>query len=325
MSSTLDMTTPGERVLRDDGDPLPTPRPPREDAREPSGPTYVFILGTGRCGSTMLEETLCRHPDVGFISNFDNRGLPASLARWNNLVYRRVPAAAIPGKRFVPSEGYALLDREVSPILSSPVRDLDERDCGPWLSERVHACFARRAGNQDAFVHKFTGWPRARFLRCALPTARFIHVVRDGRAVANSWLQVPWWRGFGGPAQWQWGPLPPDLARQWEDSDRSFAVLAGLLWRMLLDAYDVARDALPAESWLEVRYEDVAARPEEEFRKMLDFCGLEWCEEFDRGFARQRFKVSRVDAFRRDLDPRELARLTEAIAPALTARGYTIG
>lgn len=289
-----------------------------------SAPPYVFVLGTGRCGSTMLEEVLCRHPAVGFISNFDERlGLPASLSRWNNLIYRRF-STAIPRKRFVPSEAYALLNREVSPLLSSSFRDLDERDAGPWLSERVHACFAGRAAAQNAstFLHKLTGWPRARFLHRALPSARFIHVVRDGRAVANSWLQMPWWRGFGGPENWQWGPLPPELASQWEDADRSFAVLAGLLWRMLMDAYDVARDALPREAWLEVRYEDITARPEEEFRRMLDFCGLRWTEEFERGFARQRFSASRVDAFRRDLGPDELAGMTKAIAPALTARGY---
>jgi hypothetical protein len=287
---------------------------------------YVFVLGTGRCGSTMLEEVLCRHPDVGFISNADDRlGLPTSLSRWNNLIYRRFPTA-IPGKRFVPSEAYALLDREVSPLLSASVRDLDERDAGPWLSERVQSCFVARAAAQDAtaFVHKFTGWPRARFLYHALPSARFIHVVRDGRAVANSWLQMPWWRGFGGPENWQWGPLPPELASQWEESGRSFAVLAGLLWRMLMDAYDVARAALPRESWLEVRYEDITAHPQVEFRRMLAFCGLEWTEEFERGFAQQRFSASRVDAFRRDLDANELRRMTEAIAPALKARGYAI-
>ena len=307
-----------------DTDPLAALAPSMEQA--PASPTlpYVFVLGTGRCGSTMLEEVLCRHPDVGFISNADERlGLPASLSRWNNLIYRRFPAA-VPGKRFVPSEAYALLDREVSPLLSSSFRDLDERDAGPWLSQRIQACFADRAAAQDVstFLHKFTGWPRATFLHRALPSARFIHVVRDGRAVANSWLQMPWWRGFGGPENWQWGPLPADLASQWEDADRSFAVLAGLLWRMLMDAYDVARAALPSELWLEVRYEDITAHPEAEFRRMLDFCGLQWTEEFERGFAGQRFSASRVDAFRRDLAPAELARMTDAIAPALTARGY---
>lgn len=301
---------------------------PREQAAAPSvsEPRYVFVLGTGRCGSTMLEELLCRHPDVGFISNADVRlRLPASLSRWNNLIYRRFPTGA-PGKRFVPSEAYALFDREVSPLLSSSFRDLDERDAGPWLSSRVRDCFADRAAAQgvSTFMHKFTGWPRARFLHRALPSARFIHVVRDGRAVANSWLQMPWWRGFGGPENWQWGPLPPELASEWENAGSSFAVLAGLLWRMLMESYDTARAALPAKSWLEVRYEDITARPVEEFQRMLDFCGLPWTLEFERGFALQRFSAARVDAYRRDLDAGELDRMTAAIAPALVARGYAV-
>lgn len=294
---------------------------------EPSRPSYIFVIGTGRCGSTVLAETLCRHPDVGFISNVDER-FPrvGRLARWNNLIYRRLPSIGAVHKRFAPSEAYALLDREVSPILSSPFRDLEERDAGPWLSQRVEACFSRRAAAQQtpAFLHKFTGWPRAGFLHRALPSARFIHIVRDGRAVANSWLQVPWWRGFGGPDHWQWGPLPPHLAREWEDADRSFVVLAGLLWRMLMDAYAVARDGLPDGSWIEVRYEDLTARPAEMLRTILDFSGLGWTDEFEREIDRQRFHATRVDAFRRDLDPHELARMTAAIAPALTASGYTL-
>jgi hypothetical protein len=154
------------------------------------------------------------------------------------------------------------------------------------------------------------------------PTARFIHVVRDGRAVANSWLQMPWWLGFGGPERWQWGPLPPALAAKWDDADRSFAVLAALLWRMLVDAYDRARAAVPEDAWLEIRYEDVTAQPHDAFAAMLRFCGLEWCDEFERGLARHRLSTSRVDAFRRDLDPAELVRMTHAIAPALEAYGY---
>ena len=39
----------------------------------PSTPQYIFVIGTGRCGSTLTEEILCRHPEVGFISNLDDR------------------------------------------------------------------------------------------------------------------------------------------------------------------------------------------------------------------------------------------------------------
>lgn len=298
--------------------------------RVPSTRQYVFVIGTGRCGSTLTEEILCRHPEVGFISNLDDRlQLPSSATRFNGWLYRRLPAAVADNRlmKIAPSEAYRTLDRGVSPILSSPFRDLDARDASPWLAGRLEAFLAERAAAQQAgtFLHKFTGWPRAAFLHQVFPTARFIHVVRDGRAVANSWLQMPWWLGFGGPERWQWGPLPPDLAATWADADRSFALLAALLWRMLVDAYDRARAAVPEDAWLEIRYEDVTSHPRDAFDAMLGFCGLEWCDEFERGLARHRLSTSRVDAFRRDLDPAELARMTQAIAPALEAHGYPAG
>lgn len=292
-----------------------------------SAPQYIFVIGTGRCGSSLTEEILCRHPEVGFISNLEDRlQLPVGATRFSARLYRRLPAAIADNRlmRLAPSEAYLTLDREVSPILSSPFRDLDARDASPWLARRLEAFFAARAAAQqtDTFLHKFTGWPRASFVHKALPTARFIHVVRDGRAVANSWLQMPWWLGFGGPERWQWGPLPPDLAEIWDDADRSFAVLAALLWRLLVQAADRARAALPDDAWLEVRYEDLTAQPRDALDAMLRFCGLEWCDEFERGLARHQVSTGRVDAYRRDLDPGELARMTLACAPALEAHGY---
>lgn len=293
-----------------------------------SMPRYVFVLGTGRCGSTLAEEILCRHPEVGFISNLDDQlRLPPRATRVSNWLYHRLPAV-VENRfgRLVPSEAYDTLNREVSPILSTPFRDLQAHDASPWLAGRLDAFFAERAAAQRTrtFLHKFTGWPRAAFLHAVFPTARFIHVLRDGRAVANSWMQVPWWLGFGGPERWQWGPLPRDLAAQWENADRSFAVLAALLWRVLIDAFDHARAELPDDQWLEIRYEDIAAQPRKSFDAMLRFCGLEWNDEFERGLARHRVSSSRVEAYRRDLDPGVVARMTEAIAPTLEAHGYTV-
>lgn len=304
-------------------------RPREQDGCSKHSPIH-FCVGTGRCGSTLTEEILCRHPEVGFISNLDDRlHLPISATRFNGWLYRRLPAAVADNglMKLAPSEAYVTLDREVSPILSSPFRDLDARDASPWVAGRLEAFFAARAAAQRAntFLHKFTGWPRASFLQQVFPTARFIHVVRDGRAVANSWLQMPWWLGFGGPERWQWGPLPPELAKKWDEADRSFAVLAALLWRLLVDAFDHARATVPADAWLEIRYEDLTAQPHDAFDTMLRFCGLEWCKEFERGLARHQLSTARVDAFRRDLDADELARVTQACAPALEAHGYPSG
>jgi hypothetical protein len=134
-----------------------------------SSPRFVFVLGTGRCGSSLVHEILAQHGDVGFLSNIEDRlRIPAISGRWNGPLYRRLPPAFTEkGRmRFAPSEGYRALSREVSPMIASPVRDLVASDAAPWLGDRFERFFQRRADTQgrDVFLHKFTGWPRARFI-----------------------------------------------------------------------------------------------------------------------------------------------------------------
>ncbi|MCE7885594.1 MAG: sulfotransferase [Actinobacteria bacterium ATB1] len=294
----------------------------------PEGPDILFVLGTGRCGSTLVHEMLARHPDMGFVSNVDDN-VPL-VARWrgryNNEVYRRVPAGLTrKGRiRFAPSEGYRILDREVSPILSMPFRDLGAPDVTPWLRERLRGFFASFAAAQrrPVFSHKFTGWPRARFLAEVFPEARFLNVVRDGRAVANSWLQMPWWLGYRGPGQWQFGPLPDELEAEWEASGRSHEVLAGSAWRILMDAFASARAEIPSERWMDVRYEDFLDAPEVHLGSVLDFAGLDWTPEFEAGVARHSVSAGRRDAFRKDLSASQLEQLERCLSPALVRWGY---
>ncbi len=293
----------------------------------PSSAEFAFVLGTGRCGSTLVHEIIARHPDVGFVSNLEDR-LPfvPVPGRFNNDIYRRVPdLLTTKGRlRYAPSEAYRALDREVSPAISAPLRDLVAEDVTPWLERRFRAFFEDRAAQQrrPVFLHKFTGWPRSGFVRRIYPDARFIHVVRDGRAVANSFLQMPWWQGYRGPDEWSWGPLPADYATEWEDSGRSFAVLAGLEWKLLMDAFDTARDLVPAAQWMEVRYEDVVAAPREHLGAVLEHLGLDWTPAFERGFVRYRFDAGRRDAYRADLGIHDVAMLDASLTPVLERHGY---
>jgi hypothetical protein len=290
---------------------------------------YVFVLGTGRCGSTMVEEVLARHPDAGFLSNLEDRSRVGVWARpWNSRIYELLPPAFTrKGRlRFAPSEGYRVLDREVSPILSRPWRDLTAADVTPWLAARTRSFFELRAKAQrrEVFLHKFTGWPRAGFLAEVFPEARFIHVVRDGRAVANSWLQMDWWQGFNGPDHWQWGPLPQAYEAEWRKSEFSFPVLAGVLWKLLIDAHDSAAARLPKDRWLEVRYEDVVASPDRAFAEMLDFSGLAAGPAFSRTLGRLPFGSDRTQAFRRDLSAETVAELSRSLEKHLERRRYVI-
>jgi hypothetical protein len=287
----------------------------------------VFVLGTGRCGSTLVHEVLCGHPDVAFMTNTDDLSNGrAPTGRWATRLFRELPpAASKKGRlRLAPSEGYRALDTAVSPMLSIPYRDLLASDATPWLAKRLQEFVERRSVRQGkpVFLHKFTGWPRTGLLSAVFPDARFVHIVRDGRAVANSWLQMPWWTGWRGPSAWTWGPLPPAYEEIWESSGRSFVALAGLNWRVLIDAFTAAGPLLPTDRWLELRYEDVIAEPEKTFRQMLEFCGLDWNREFADRFGRYRFSTSRSAAYRDDLSPAQLDLLEVILSQPLAGYGY---
>ena len=302
-------------------------RNPPEDSL--SSTMYVFLVGTGRCGSTLVHQLLARHPEVGFLTNLEDRlpGLPANAWRSSNAVYRHAPvwATGTGRLRVAPSEAYRTLAREVSPMVTEPSRDLLASDAMPWLVERFRSFFVTRAHAQHrpVFLHKFTGWPRTGFIGEVFPEARFINVVRDGRAVVASGLKTPWWRGHQGPERWPWGPLPPGYAAEWEASGRSFVLLAGLGWKILMDAYAAARDLVPADRWLDVRFEDVLADPRASFKHMLDLMGLEEDRRFDRALSRERFVDDRREAFRRELGPAAVELLERSLAGHLERWGYS--
>ncbi|MDK1389368.1 sulfotransferase [Sinorhizobium sp. 7-81] len=83
------------------------------------------------------------------------------------------------------------------------------------------------------------------------PRAHFIHIIRDGRDLAASHLKtVPDW-GYGTIAE---------AANGW------------------LEVVNRPRQAAPDGRYLEVRYEDLVARPRETVERMLEHLGLSWDE-----------------------------------------------
>ena len=300
--------------------------------------TLLFILGTGRCGSTMVQEVVARHHDVGFISNLDDRTtMVDSLGRWNNSLYRITPSRytqrdrsrVIKGgdpreRHFGPSEAYDLLERQISPMLGTTFRDLTADDAFPWVAGRMRDFFQRRieAQKKPVFLHKFTGWPRARFLHAIFPNARFLHVVRDGRAVANSLAQRQWWKGYRGLAEWGRGPLPNEYEREWVESGHDFVVLAALEWKMLMDVFDESRASLPPDRWMQLRYEDFVHDPRARLTEIFDFTGLSWTPPFDKTFASFAFTKEKTDRYKRDLTNRQLETLDRILARKLESLGY---
>lgn len=186
----------------------------------------VFVVGTGRCGSTMVSELLAAHPDVlsvseffSFVTDLGGRISPAfpvgvvdAAAFWS-LLGEPLPKQSLllrhgvamdevlyrpgPGRRFTAEAG-------VPPVLQTMLPDLAPEDPDALHDEvrafvlaqprgpaarhyrRLFDWLALRAGRRT-WVERSGGSLRiVRRLTAAFPDARFVHLVRDGRGCALS-------------------------------------------------------------------------------------------------------------------------------------------
>jgi omega-hydroxy-beta-dihydromenaquinone-9 sulfotransferase len=282
----------------------------------------IIIVGTGRCGSTVFHRLLATHPQLMWLSGFSLRY--PTRPTWNkwaveamgNPLLRRVF-----GERIRPGECYRFWDTYAYGF-SEPCRDLVRTDVTARVKKRVRGAIQPMlTPARNRFLAKITGWPRIGFLNEIFEDAKFIHIIRDGRAVANSLLHVSFWRGWYGPQGWRAGLLSAEDQATWESYDRSFVALAGLEWRIQMRAIDAARERLDPKLFYEVKYEDFCRQPLETYRQVLEFAELPESAELER-----QVKAASIEStsqrWRDDLTPGQQAILDGLLREDLRRYGY---
>jgi|FLYL01.1.fsa_nt_gi hypothetical protein len=292
----------------------------------------VFVVGTGRSGLTPLMDLIAYHEAFAWPSQYNDRwpAAPAVAA-----LSRLVELPGLRGRfRFVRgaprhAEAYALWGR-CFPGFAEPFRDLEAGDATPHVRRRFRATVRAilRYQRKPRFIAEYSGWSRIGFLRAIFPDARFIHIVRDGRAVAHSLLTVPWWDGWKGVHRWRIGPVPPEVMEKLHRHGHAFVALAAAYWKILVSNIDGTGQLLAGEDFLTVRYEDLVADPEKEARRCIAFAGL----DPDRpAFLRHLRAVRIVDANREPLrvppwreafGPRDLEIIEDIAGDELARFGY---
>ena len=282
----------------------------------------IIVIGTGRSGSTALHNVLCWHPHVTWLSGLCDR-FPRK-PRYNRWLMQALDVpllGALIKHRLRPSESYRFW-QEYSRGFQRPCRDLLASDVTNRermiLREVIGECLSRA---RPRLLLKITGWPRIGYLAEIFPDARFIHLVRDGRAVANSMLAVSFWDGWHGPGRWRWDNLTGEQQAAWEATGRSFVALAGLEWVMMQSAVEKASQLLPDSQFLQIRYEDYCAAPVDTMRDVARFAELEWTPGFEREI-RQRPAKSTNFKWRQDLTADQQRLLEDVERPYLEKYGY---
>jgi LPS sulfotransferase NodH len=243
----------------------------------------VFLVGAPRSGTTLAVDLLATHPDV---ANWSEAG-----RLWDPIDYHNDEA-----------DHYFAAERAT-----------------PAQIARLHRwCeWYRQSHGKARFVNKHPrNSVRIDYLRRVFPDARFIHVVRDGRAVVSSIVtqirsrarreQQPM-GGFCRPPGWR-ALLRDDLVEQ-----------TALQWQAIV-RYLRERSAALGPDYCEVRYEELCARPREVYRGLFEFAGLAAGEAQLAGVSDRR--LERSDGWRERLSAREIDTVEKTAGDLLTELGY---
>ncbi len=204
----------------------------------------VFVVGVPRSGTTWIQRMLAMHPDAwGLLETymFSRRvGLGALL--------RSLPAPAAGESLDLPPPGLGRIFTRDE--LVAELREIAER----WLV---------RGSDGSRFLVEKSPWHLSDLdlIGEILPEARFVHVIRDGRDVAVSFVAArDSWSRF---AEARPSETVDEIADLWSDAmlgrDRGQVTLG--------------------ERLLEVRYEQVRAEPAEACRRLFAHCGMPHDEE----------------------------------------------
>lgn len=244
----------------------------------------IFIIGTGRSGTTLLFNILHQHDELAWPCQYMvNRW----LTKRDRFVQKLAQTTVFKGlirehhyKRRPVPEPYHLWLKYKSGF-NRPCRDLRVEDAYEKVITGIRNEVAKQLKNmdKDRFMTKDTGWSRIGFIDAIFSDAHYVNVVRDGRAVAWSLLNTDWWEGWKGPSQWRWGELSEESQEIWERSNRSFFVLAGIQWKTLMENLQENGSKI-GQRYIEIRYEDLVTSPEKTFRKVIQWGGLSQFDHF---------------------------------------------
>lgn len=197
----------------------------------------VFIVGCPRSGTTLLQRMLDAHPDVAvapetfFIRRFWHR-----RAGYGDLECDDAFARLLDDVTAIPE--FAEMDLDAEAFVTAAERDV--RTYAAVFRQLLEQ-FARKRGASVVGEKTPNHVLYLPTLRVFFPEARFIHVVRDARAVVNSWRSVPWSSG-----------------QRWCDAE---------IWVKYVTAGRAAEDWL-GESLRAVRFERLVQAPEAVLRQV---------------------------------------------------------
>ena len=213
----------------------------------------AFVIGTGRCGTTMLAQMLNSHsmicvpPEIQILFEYSNNGprLYEIFKEKKNEYFGpkdfvELIEARCPKKLHVYFDYKGFFEKQQYPIRS--------------FKKLVNSLFSEIAESKHKkiFIDQ-TPWygQGIDILNELFPNAKYIHMIRDGRDVSISYARTPWWHDDIG-----------------QNLERWHAEV-----RQIIDS---SNQILNPNQMLQVRYEDFVEQPEVELRRICEHLGVKF-------------------------------------------------
>ncbi len=269
-----------------------------------------FILGLPRSGTTLLRSLLFNHSEI-YVA-YELLFLPLVLQRWNSYgdlsdyrnfgrLYKDVMAT------------YYFLEKS---NVGTPI--IDQRtwyeNCEDYTPLGILMPIIRFETNAPEGAGIVLGDKSPNYtthlqkIARAIPEAKFIHIVRDGRDAALS-------------ARSAWNKNIFRFAQRWNDGTRNLKM---------------AISRLDENKIVEIRYEDLIDNPESILRRLAAFLGLEYQDEMlflkkpvfeTSGDAKGEMRIiaGNLNKYKKHMTSQEVARMNEIAGEMLTYYGYDAG
>ena len=295
----------------------------------------VFLIGAARSGTSLLYKGLCLHPETAWISNWVRR-FPrlaplAALNRTTSLaprIRRQVwfgadSNAYVYGTKRKVWERIFPMPVEGETVYARSGIGADGKANGEEAAQQAAAL--RR---QFGLIHQFAGGRvfinkriannrRIPLLLDAFPDARFIEIIRDGRAVAYSLSRVDWWPDSH---VWWYGKSP----KEWDAEGKDPWELCARNWVEEIREIRRGKQLVPDGQLLEVKYEDFLENPLEGFIRLANFSDLEPVSKWQNALRELSFP-DKNEAWRRRLNSAAIATIEDVQRETLTSLSYDVG
>ena len=285
-----------------------TPEGMANQAAQRSGP--VFLVGTGRCGSTIVDSILSMHPQLAWMSSWVD-------------TFPRFPALAI-GNRIW---GISALNRFLeSRYFPTPVEPYDtfkkitqhfrsetmENEVVTEAREKIVPLIEkiRRYHGRPRYLAKLVGRPvKIELFAHLFPDARFVHVARKMKPTLSSLMKIHFYRDWGPIDDWYWDDIPEAYMDFYEREGRAEELGAAIRLYMNRRQLDLQLQRVEPSRWMELRYADFVEDPVCQIHAVCDFCQLPMDMAYEKSVRQRDVYPGTEDKWKNTFDEHQIARL----------------